>query len=147
MGGMENRNAMLPKETQQHKCQFITAEADSISPTLICRNTEVGITSVFIQVASANIRIGPNSPSERAQASVAATSKPRRASGRVTFQKARLRVQPRVSASNSSSTQAPGAVLDSINRLSPTTSGGSTMGTSSRASTRNLPRKLNRERL
>ena len=58
-----------------------TATAASILPTLSSRKTVVGSTSVRIRVAPEKTRIGPNSPSDRAQASVAAVSRPRRASG------------------------------------------------------------------
>ena len=75
-----------------------TATAASRLPTLNSRNTVVDITSVRIRVAPAKTRIGPNSPSERAHARVAAVSTPRRASGKTTSQKAWLREQPSVSA-------------------------------------------------
>ena len=52
------------------------------------RKTVVESTSVRIRVAPEKIKIGPNSPSDRAQAKVAAVKMPRRASGTATSQKA-----------------------------------------------------------
>ena len=75
-----------------------TAAAASILPMLSSRKTVVGRTSVRIRVAPEKTRIGPNSPSDRAQASVAAVSMPRRASGKTTIQNAWLRLHPRVRA-------------------------------------------------
>ena len=51
-------------------------------PTENSSQTVVDSTSVRMRVAPEKIRIGPNSPSARAQDNVAAVSKPRRASGK-----------------------------------------------------------------
>ena len=56
------------------------------------------VPNAFIRVAPEKIRMGPNSPSERAQARVAAVSTPRLASGNTTSQNAWLREHPSVRA-------------------------------------------------
>ena len=67
-------------------------------PTLSSKNTVVGKTSVRYRVTPAKISTGPNSPIDRAQASVKAARTPRRASGSVIRRKAIARVQPRLRA-------------------------------------------------
>ena len=73
-----------------------TATADSNRPTLNSKNTVVGNTSVLNRVAPENTKIGPNSPSDRAHASVAAVNMPRRASGNATNQNAFAHEHPSV---------------------------------------------------
>ena len=75
-----------------------TATAASIFPTLNSKKTVVASTSVRIRVAPEKIRIGPNSPKDRAQARVAAVTTPRPASGKTTLQNACPRLHPRVRA-------------------------------------------------
>ena len=70
-------------------------------------------TSVRIRVAPAKTRIGPNSPSARAQAIVPAETIPRHASGSATVQNAWLRVQPSVSATCS----ARGEIWSNVTRI------------------------------
>ena len=72
------------------------AIAAPIWPALSSRKTVVESTSVFMRVAPQKIKIGPNSPSDFAQASVPAVRRPRRASGNVTYQNACPRPQPSV---------------------------------------------------
>ena len=80
---------------------MLTAIAASRFPTLSSSQTVVGSTSVFIRVAPAKTRIGPNSPRLRAHAMLAAANIPRRAAGSVTDQTARIREQPSVIATSS----------------------------------------------
>src|SRR5439155_23925511 len=81
--------------------------------TLSSRNTVVGSTSVFIRVAPAKMRTGPNSPSDRAHARVKAVTTPGQAVGRATRQNARAGVQPRVRATCS----ARGSVRSNVTRM------------------------------
>ena len=63
-----------------------TATAASMLPILNSKKTVVGSTSVLMRVAPAKIRIGPNSPKDRDQASVAAVKIPDLISGKTTKQ-------------------------------------------------------------